>query len=196
MIHPLPDFPPLFPPGKWWRLFLSRILAGASEREGISFANCECDLRPREWMRVRIAGGAMLSFPIAGGASALKNHSSSSWMMARESTREAARFASTLATVYGRTPFFLLLKDSFFLEICPGGRAQEICEAGFRNVLDILLPHGSETLRSISDELSVPGSRIIEISEESNKNFNPELSIIDALARTGPDAIFPLLPTF
>ena len=196
MIHPLPEFPPLFPPGKWWRLFLSRLLEGEATEVAISFANRESCIKSREWMRIKLAGGTLLSYSVKGGASALKNRTSASWEMARECLREADRHAATLATIYGRTPFFALLKETLLAEVSPGMRAEKVCMESFRKVKNIILPEGSSLITSIKRELNGEKNRIIEISREYEERFDPELSIIDPLVRMGVDAIFPLLPTF
>ena len=196
MIHPLPEFPPLFPLGKWWRQFLGRRLEGMPEKEAIAGANRDAGLKPREWMRVRLEGDAMLSLPVKGGASALKNRTPSSWELAEESRREVCVYSSTLSTIYGRRPFFHLLVGSLVPSALPGMKADALCRDCFRKVMDILLPDEDTLLEDIKRELSLPGGRIREIGEEPAMQIDLGLSITDALVRLGPDAIFPLVASF
>lgn len=196
MVCPLPSFPPLFPPGSWWRLFMKELIREGSEDKAIAFANSESGIKSREWMRVRIAGGSLLSFSVKGGASALKNRPADTWVMARESERETIRYASTLATVYGRTPYFQLLQEELIPSASDGITAKEVCRQCCRNVMNIILPEDIGMFDSIREVIERPGNRIMRISKEFNIKFNPELSIIDAIVRMGPGAIFPLLPAF
>lgn len=175
---------------------MKELIREGSEDKAIAFANSESGIKSREWMRVRIAGGSLLSFSVKGGASALKNRPSATWVMARESERETIRYASTLATVYGRTPYFQLLQEELIPSASAGIPAKEVCRQCCRNVMNIILPEGIGMLDSIRQVIERPGNRIMRISKEFNIKFNPELSIIDAIVRMGPGAIFPLLPAF
>ena len=196
MIHPLPQFPPLFPPGKWWRIFLSYLLQGETEAESIRKANEDSGLRARDWMRLRLKDDTLISFPVAGGASALKNRPPESWRMARECNRETVRYASTLATLYGRQPYFHLLADTLKPEAEVGDAAGEVCTLCHREICKIILPAGQNLTSDLRKALEADGDRIKTLSDHFSSHFNPDLSIIDVLMRLGPDAIFALLPAF
>lgn len=196
MIHPLPHFPPLFPPGNWWRIFLAGRLEGLSEGEAVSRANRQCGLKARDWMRLRLASDSRVSFPVKGGASALKNHEPQTWVMARECDREIPKYTATLSTIYGSRPFFSLLKEGLAVNAVPGDRAESVCRACFLQIKHIILPEEESLLQDLKRELDTPDSRLIEVARDFYARLNPQLSIVDAVAAMGPDAIFSLLPAF
>lgn len=196
MIHPLPQFPPLFPPGKWWRIFLRHLLQGETEAEAIREANEDSGMRARDWMRLRLKNDTLISFPVTGGASALKNRPSESWRMARECNLETARYASTLATLYGRQPYFHLLADTLQPEAEVGDAAKEVCTVCHQKICEIILPTGKNLISDFRKALEADYDRIKTVSDHFGHHFNPDLSITDALMRLGPDAIFALLSAF
>ena len=196
MIHPLPSFTPLFPSVKWWRLFLKCRLEGVSEEETIAAANRESGLKRREWMRVALADGGRVSIPVKGGASSLKNRPAESWELAAECRRETARFASTLATLYGRQPFFHLLDRELTPRCEPGERAEEVCRAAFRSIAGILQADDEKLLAEIKKDMENPRGRSVAAGRELVGKTRAGLSVIDAAVRLGPDAIFTLLPPF
>lgn len=176
---------------------MSRRLAGDSEAGAISTANAGCGLPARDWMRIRLEGDTVLSLPVSGGASALKNRPSLSWTLAPEALRDRKKFHATLATLYGRTPFFPFLADTLLPEIgSPDLPAGEFCTEAFQKALDILLPRGMETLEGFGKKIAERDHTLSLVSGEAGRAFHPSLSILDSLFRLGPDTIFALLPTF
>lgn len=196
MIQPLPDFPPLFPPGRWWRIFIGRRLDGASQEDAVAEANRGSGLNSRNWMRLPLAGGQTFSFSVKGGASSLKNRHPASWRMAQEVEREIPRYVSTLATIYGRTPFHHLLGPELVPECSPGEKAAEVCMECFRKVHGVILPDSEMLLPRFSEAVRADSGRLAAVSAELSESFSPDLSIVDTLVRLGPDAIFPLLGAF
>lgn len=198
----LPEFPPLFPSGGWWRVFAAARLDRFDTHSAIGKANASAGVRPREWMRTRITGGAMLSIPVAGGASTLKNRLPSSWRLAREAAREMQKFESTLATVYGRQPYFALLRDDFSIgsynptegEECDS--AERLCNEAFIRTAGTLGLDDEFLLESIRVRMEAKDSLLRGVCNDLTPLFNPELSIVDAIVRLGPDAIFLLIPAF
>ena len=177
-------------------MFLGRRLDGASDEEAVSEANRLSGIKPRDWMRICLKDDTRVSFPVRGGASALKNHRPESWEMARESIRESARYASTLTTLYGRSPYYHLLATAFIPEIHLPNKACDVCSDSFRRVKEILLPDEEALLESLKEALIQKNQRIRSLRERLESQINFQLSIVDALVNMGPDAIFPLLPAF
>ena len=201
MTHPLPDFPPLFPRGEWWRLFFAATLEGASQAEAICRANASSGIKPREWLRFYIAGAAALSLPVSGGASALKNRPSTRWTLAPEAQRESRKISATLATAYGRSPFFHPLRDCFEMpfsseELAEGVRASEVCREAFRRVAGVLNLEDTRLIEALRVRMADGDGTLGRVCADSRADFHPDLSIIDTLCRLGPDAIFTLLPSF
>ena len=201
MTHPLPLFPPLFPNAGWWRAFLERRLAGCPREECIREANTTSGYRSRGWLRISLREGAELSLPVAGGASALKNKPADSWATARESAREWRKATATIATLYGRQPFYPLLRDILdpppgLSEGNEGAAAGEICMEFFRRVERSLSLDDLSLLSSLQSALQKRDANIIKEVERLSRGYLFSLSIIDSLMRYGPDAIFLLSPTF
>lgn len=199
MIQPLPCFPPLYAPGSWWAIYMKGLLAGKEENEAIALANLESDIKPRAWMRMELAEETVVSIPVAGGASALKNHNPNSWYLAPEFYRRQRRISATLATIYGRQPFFHLLDHRLaFTTWTPedDDRAEILCQWAFKNTSEILGLGNPSLLKDLKEALNRSASRLSEIRTDCIRSVNLNLSIFDTLMRLGPDAIFPLLPAF
>ena len=196
MTFGLPDFPPLFPDVEWWRLFVEMRLQGVSSAEACAEAGRRRGLKPRSWMRVLLAGDTMLSLPVSGGASALKNRPADSWELAPEAAPRRRKFEATLATLYGRTPFFHLLRET----LLPGGgeevTAREVCRDAFLKVEALLGLDNEELLAMLRERMARRDATLASMVEAYDAKADRRLSIIDVLARLGPDAIFTLLPTF
>lgn len=199
MTHSLPQFPPLFPIGRWWRLFLSRRLEGFSRDDAVAAANKESAIRPRDWMRMALAQNTRISLPVRGGASALKNHHPETWYMAQEVVHENRKVVATVATVYGQMPYSRFLSD-VCIPVKPGAegmvKASEVCLQAFERVVSLLELDDDYLLDQLRDKTLSPTPSFKCICNDFNKNFNPELSIVDALMRLGKDAIFVLVPSF
>ena len=191
----LPSFPPLMACASWWECYLAALLRGGGESEAIASANRLGGLRRRDWMRMSIAGGAVLSLPVRGGASALKNRDPESWEMAPEAVRERRKAAATLATVYGREPFFRFLDHELLIPEAP--TARETCVLAFHAVSRILGLDDEALLSMLRSRTAPPGDPLARAEAlRCRKGVDPSLSILDALFRLGPDAIFALLEPF
>lgn len=221
MYQPLPDFAPLYPPGEWWRIYLNHLLNTREPTDGVGLikqTNRDSGLKSREWMRftatppeakIGTPKSIVLSLPVEGGASALKNRHPDSWKLASEGRRESRKIISTLETLYGRTPYFHLLSDQLlacfpaaqdkdFIEI----HASLLCIEAFRKVEKVLRLDDNNLITELKDGLERNDTRLKTVAEETRRKLlsadpqNPSPSILDALFRIGPDAIFALLPTF
>lgn len=204
MYQPLPKFAPLFPPVDWWRLFLCWRLRGESEEGAVGKANSECGMKSREWMRFgclsREGEPAIMPVSVDGGASALKNRPAESWTIAAEAEREEKKIASALATIYGRQPFFYLLKDALLPSLKAGDSAENICRQAFRNVVAVTSLDDETFLKQLGERLATGDSQLREISRELMGAWLGSgcgaLSVVDPLFRFGPDAIFVMLTAF
>lgn len=196
MIHSLPDFPPLFPDGKWWKLRLASMLDGASREESIVFANRERGLKPREWMRFRIVDRkdteVLLSLPMVHGASALKNHKPDSWRVVDDKTH-LRKLDATVSTLYGHTPYFSLVWPGFGFVDVATETSRDVCLK-----MDGIVCH----LLGLDSPSLVNSLRNADMSEEKYASivenmvrFREDLSIVDGLFRYGPEIIFRLIPT-
>ena len=197
MHQPLPIFPPLFPPLEWWRIFCVDLTMRAATLDAavtpriedfsgsISRANAEGGVTAREWVRFSVDADVTLSLPVEGGASALKNRRPDSWVFAREAPREARKIASTLATLYGRTPFFHLLGDDLTPCPEPGMKVAEVNGEMFGRIIRIL---------GLGDVYLLQSLRTTDIS--TLRTADPSSALLPALFRLGPDAIFLLLKPF
>lgn len=205
MTYPLPVFPPLFPHGIWWRLFVEKLLEGCECGECVEYANNKCGLKAREWMRFSIEGGNMISIPVAGGASALKNGHPSEWTVSKEYGREVRKMHSTLATIYGKTPFYSLIKDDLAecfeqeerrSEKTQPAKASDICLKSFNKIKELLELDNPDLIGMLREKIRNKDSFLIEMKRETEEDIDMTLSIIHHLSRHGKDAIFTLLPAF
>lgn len=195
MTHPLPLFPPLFAPGEWWRLYLRGRMEGRRESDSIEEANRLCGMRARDWMRFRLKDDTVISMPVEGGASALKNYPPAGWSLSKEATREARKGDATIATLYGSTPFHHLLAPELSLSDCIAqAEASAVCRKAFEKVARILNIYDDTLLISASDNAN---REILKLKKEDiDSAFSPQLSILDAVMRHGPETIFALIGSF
>lgn len=193
MTHPLPSYPPLFPPGKWWRLYLEALCAGVSRPEAVARANALGGIRPRAWMRFEVAGPSTLSVPVAGGASALKNRPAGSWRLAPGAERQLRKIRHTLATLYGSTPYFGVIDvidPSVEYADCAA-----LCTDAFHRVEKVLGIDG-ELLRSLRRWREEEPERLKAVCEAYKGPSDLSMSILDPLFRLGPCAIYTVLNSF
>lgn len=236
-MSPLPEFAPLFPSMEWWRIFLSRRLempdTGGDDalRLAVRLANTESRLKSREWMRFAVCAPAraaaaadmsaqvsVLSLPVEGSASALKNRHPRSWMLAREALREAEKIKATLATAYGRTPYFHILADTLFSGSGFGGNtftgdgpagrpsAGDVCDEAFSGIVSLLCLDDDRLLRDLRERMkrgdavlrNVRGDVLQRLGETgaSLSGAGGGVSILHSLFHIGPDTVFALLPSF
>ena len=183
-----PLFPPLFPPVGWWRSYFASLLAGHPKSECIARANAV--MRPRDWMRFRVKDHALLSVPVEGGASALKNHPASTWLLSPKAALQARKIDATLATLYGSTPFYSLLDHEISLSslIDSPHPASAVCLEAFRRVERVL---GTDNPALLDAARSLEKRPSISCPAES-----AGISILEPLFTYGPEAIFILFPTF
>lgn len=197
----LPDYPPLYAPAVWWRAYTRSLLAGAAgEEEATAHANRQSGLRPRDWMRFRLEGDTRLSLPTEGGASSLKNRPAATWTLSREAGRESRKARATLATLYGRQPYFHLLEAELTAPLVSaeeGTTARKICTDAHR-AASIILGLDDRTLLDDLRQRIAGGDRLLRATaaELTATAYPPDRSILESLFRLGPDAIFTLLPTF
>lgn len=140
-----------------------------------------------------------LSVPIEGGASAVKNHDPESWRISLHGNWPRVHWGA-IATAYASAPFFPHFEEELHGIISdPPATAAELCEAT-----------AEWTLRALSIEEILPDlSRLIASNPEKAEalrrdalgcdntgHVEPDLSIVDAVMRLGPQAIFALIPPF
>lgn len=198
MYQPLPAFPPLFPPGEWWRIYVGYRLRDFESRDAINEANRESGLRSRDWMRFKAAPDITLSLPVAGGASALKNRNPGNWTIAHEAKRDWKKILHTLDTIYGRLPFYHLLKEEIFgeIELENISEASEICQSAFRGMERVLGLLDCELICRLKQLSQDKDDRFRQICKQFAVYYMPEISLLDSIFRIGPDAIFILSPAF
>ncbi|MBD5208214.1 MAG: WbqC family protein [Bacteroidales bacterium] len=146
----------------------------------------------KERVRSRIAGGERLSVPVAGGASALKRGGD---LQISQHGRWQDVHLGALRAVYGRTPWFIHLFPEIerIYNCFSEGRM-----ADFTGELHKLVLHwiGDEaTLNAAMEMHCNQPERFEAIASELSKGIDPELSVLDALFRLGPDVIFLLINT-
>ena len=181
-------FPPLFASVAWWRLYVGALLQGSAVAACMEAASS--DIRRRDRMRFAVSGGAVLSLPVVGGASALKNRAPETWRLAPEAARESRKMLHTLETLYGRSPYFHLLADEVVGSVdnyLPGMSAEEVCQGAFKRVCAVLGLDDDNLLASLSVHGAEP--RFRQIRAALYVGVSPELSILDPLFRLVPSTL-------
>lgn len=163
-------------------------------------ANSNAGVKRREWMRIALPDAVLLSLPVEGGASALKNGDPERWTLAPEAARDLRKAAATLATLLGRRPFFHLLEQD--LRPVAAGKdpvgmtARAVCSDAFAGICGILGLEDPSLLDGLSAVLQTNDSVVRRIAADFNATVDPDVSIIEPVVAYGPDAIFTLLPPF
>lgn len=149
-------------------------------------------MAPRERTRTPIAGGLLLTLPIAGGSGSVKHTAPESWLLSDHGRWPHLHFEA-LRAAYGRTPYFAHLAPR--LEPIYGSPPP-----GFKEFVGRL---EAEMLDFMQFEASWP--RLIELRDSDSERYAAlcrekagqadfSLSAFDALFRLGPEAIFALAP--
>lgn len=204
MYQPLPTFPPILAPGYWWQIRIHALMEGESIADSIKTANRMSGCRSRTWLRYEIEGEnepICLSVPVAGGGSTLKNRHPSSWQLAPQALSAARKADVTLATTYGAYPWFRLIAPVLSLENLISSEpenhsAEQLC---LKSDLKVLETIGLDTGTKIADiraAVTAKSEVVKRFGAQAAENFNPRLSIADALFRHGPETIFCLLESF
>lgn len=203
MARQIPDFPPLLACCGWWRLRIGELMKESDDERAVAEANrlaIASGLLPtREWMRFEVAGERerrRLSVPVAGGASALKNHDPATWRVSVHGDATAV-LAPTLATLYGRTPWLSLLLPELPLHAEREMPASDYCRAIDSAVMEALRLGERErglTLAHLRKSLREHPQRMREICRHDAAAADPAISVADLLFRLGPMALFALLP--
>lgn len=208
MYQPLPDFPPLFPPGKWWRIYVAALSEGYPGDTAMARAISMAGIKSREWMRFAVKNSTgscsntpeILSIPVEGGAGALKNRHPDTWTIAPRALQDSRKAALTLSTLYGPLPYYHLLEPeinlSVLLSLSLSGSCRDVCLSAFRAVNRILGLDNPEETAFLIESIRTRHRQIYELSLHFSRNFDPELSILDAVFRMGRQTIFALLPSF
>lgn len=204
MYHPKPDFPPLYAPAKWWRLRMGHLLKTGDDIEAIIYANNNCDISNRNWMRFEITrprnDTTLLSLPVAGGGSALKNRHASTWRLSPECNTFAPKIDHTLSTLLGNTPYFGYIFPTVCLKEvilqAEDSSAENICRLIDHRLCGILGLQNPSLLPSIRQAVEGRNAALKHKIESALKDFNPDISFLEYIMRYGPEAIFLLLPSF
>lgn len=204
MYQPTPEFPPLYAPGKWWQLRLECLIESGNDSEAIRFANSHSGIRNRDWMRFEIRDrqekSTMLSLPVKGGASALKNRPPVSWTLSSECMTAVTKIDHTVSTLLGNKPYFpfifpLLSLKTAFCNIQTGNTYDLCCfiDKETKKVLGLNDMQLVETVRQKIEE----GPEALRYKCSSlRRNFDSEVSFLESIMRYGPEAIFALIPPF
>lgn len=204
MTWPRPDFPPLFPSGEWWRLRFPLLLEGLSPEESARGAGERAGIRNRDWMRFAISTGAdaetVLSVPVTGGGSTLKNRAPDSWMLPPDAAHHILKIEKTLATIYGAEPYFPYVAPEISLSVLFENdhtpTAAEVCRFADDKIIALLGLADGRLAASLKEAKETNPAAIQEKTERASKELRPELSILDILFRHGREAIFAFIPTF
>lgn len=155
-----------------------------------ALAGTPADMAPRERTRTPIAGGLLLTVPIAGGSGAVKRTAPESWMLSDHGRWTHLHFEA-LRAAYGRSPYFAHL--ALRLEPLYAAPPRGFREFAGRLEAEMLafMQFGQSWPRLMALRQSDP--ELFEaLRREKAAQVDPALSVFDALFRLGPEAIFTL----
>lgn len=151
------------------------------------------EVKGKERVRTRIAGGMMLSLPVEGGSSVMKRRNAEGAMLADHGRWQDVHLGAFKAT-YGKTPFFIHL----FPEIEKIYRQKGAGSVGdFTAAINAMVEEWLgideifiNSLRSLRDDSP---ERLRLWKQQFSGKIDPEISILDLLFRYGKEGVIALL---
>ena len=181
--------PPYAPSARWWSIFLKGLTSdGLNAADAMSAANRVAGISGKGFARCTVTGNSgtsSLSVAIEGGSHALsrrgREHTAAislhgNWPHAHLGALEAA---------YGRAPYYIHLMP----------RLRDILQSPPPTLRELNV----EVNKCISDFLGIKGRRLplteaaAERGDEIAAEIDPELSILEAAMRLGPETVLGLL---
>lgn len=151
---------------------------------------------PKDHVRTQLAGGVVLTVPLAGGNSLLKHRDIDlNHVMVSQHGDWQHRHLGAWQAIYGKTPYFphlLPLIQEVYLEHSHG-TFPEFSRALYAIVTDFL---DLDAIRRSSERLIINreySSRLADIREETLQKCDIDLSIFDPLFRIGKDTVYLLI---
>lgn len=198
----IPDFPPLFPTGNWWKIRLSALMEGIPDDTAILKANeayaasaGSVTKARRNWMRFTISSRngtpVTLSIPVNGSASALKNHTPDGWELSDHGDIRRT-LPHTLSTEYNHTPFYRYIAPALpiFTDDSEEVLCSALCRRLDRAVMHILgLDDSIETLSTLQSAVANKSFILGTRKEELLNKADLSISIFDTLMRLGPETL-------
>lgn len=183
----------------WYRQWLLSRLSGCDEQTAVRHA---CTMNPsadnRALTRTRFeTAGDIFSVPVSGGSSALKRETARQLIVSGHGNWSQRHFR-TLATVYGRSPYFphfaARLREIY--QQAEGRLFADFSRSIHKLILQTVLPEGVaesfNTGMADHDKSRVLQQRCFAMS----RHCGDDTPVCSLLFTYGPEAIFPLAETF
>lgn len=172
---------PYVPSLRWYAYWFGCRCRGMSEDEARMYANRECRICGKDFARMLIpsvSGPMLLSVAVEGGASKLKRTGSEGRVLLSLHGNWPHVHLGAIDAVYGRTPYYQHIIPGLreILDTLPG-RLKDL-----NNRMHIWLTSFLQPDPDINIEKAVL-QRGLEIS----RHLDPDMSVIDALMRFGPE---------
>lgn len=186
---------PFLPTARWY----------ASRLKGISFDGLNEENKKEEIKEARMScaraliqgnqGEIMLSVPVQGGAPKLKKSPDPSVLPLSEHGNWRHVHLGALEACYGRTPFFIHLFPA--LQEVYSGSADTLgmLNSTIDSIISSFLLMGKSTDECTMQPVFTvpPEGPVAERAAEVARLINPEISVIDAIMRLGPETLLGLL---
>lgn len=182
--------PPYLPSLRWYAVWARALAAGKTDAEAISFANGASGVKGKDFVRGAIPG-QLLSVAIEGGSGRLKKLDRSDSL--QKALLDSVRISShgnwphvhlgTLEAAYGRTPYYQHLADDLRALLSPPPERLADLNMSLHRLLSSWLRIPTA---AISQEAMTRGKELLSKAD-------PELTVLDALMRIGPETSL-LLP--
>lgn len=178
----------------WYAVWLGERMAGKSDSEAVSAANRFCGIRGKAFARAAIGGHAspmLLNVAVEGGSSALKRMGAERRATISLHGRWPHVHLGALDAHYGRAPYYQ--------HVMPGLREilESVAAADCLAEFNLLIHRWLSTFlctEALSDGEGggLPGEAVFVRGAEIIRDLDPELSVIDALMRHGPETTLAL----
>ncbi|MDE7110058.1 MAG: WbqC family protein [Muribaculaceae bacterium] len=180
---------PFLPSFRWYAVWWRVCREGKPESVAVATANSETGTSGKDFARTVMRGTdspTLLSIPIVGGSAALKREHNIPSALLSEHGNWRHSHIGTLETIYGRYPYsgeiLALIRDCY--------AADEPTLTGFNSTLHhavtSFLPSPALLREDVSPAAAERGREVLE-------KVMPDISIIDALMRHGPETTLALL---
>lgn len=176
------------PPASWYAAWLAALRSGNTPEEAVAGANASCRTQGKMFARCLIRGGAgksFLSVGIEGGSHSLGRRVAENRVRLSPHGNWPHVHLGALEAAYGRTPFYPCLAEPLRETLSAPPEKLRDLNTEIHAILSAFLD--AEGLLPFLDDANMERAR------EVAGKIDPELSVVDALMRLGPETLLGLL---
>ena len=184
---------PFLPSLVWYASYAGARLAGEGENEARRKGNISTALPAKEYTRTFLSEDMRLKVPLQGGSSA--KHLPYSELVISGHGDWHRTHSGAFSALFGRSPYYRHLIDPIEEIYAKKGESgmyfHIFAEALHSLIVNLILP---DSLTADWENLPpLLKKKALDIGKEFISGLNPDLSVISAVMKLGPDTVFPLL---